>query len=70
MNQPQSVWLRQAKVLWHDGRRDQAIKILSDLESVLEAKMEEGKGDSDDRKMLARVLAVNAEWLSTTRTER
>lgn len=70
MSQEQSVWLRQAKVLWHDGRRDQAIKILSDLEGVLEARMEEGKGSTYDKKMLARVLTVNAEWLSTTRTER
>lgn len=65
-----SGWVRQAKVLWRDGRRDQAIRIMSDLEERLESACEEGIADESDMKMLARVLSVNAGWLSTTRTMR
>jgi len=63
---PDEWWLTEAKVLWEDRRKDQAMRILCDLEEFLN----EGDKSEKDRKLLAKVLKVNAEWLSVSRTER
>ena len=66
MRNPDSWWLTQAKVLWADKRKDHAVTMMSDLE----AHLRDVKDDGKSRSLLAKVLKVNAEWLTVSRTER